>query len=559
MKAICSSNWVETMTREQTLEVLQDLAWSHIKEAGPYRPILGDFLRRGDWVGLCDFELHYQYQDDVMHIKHARQALGFFQKLESLDLGIDKEKVAFKKFMEAEDLCRETNRRLISARCGRLESSSPFVHSVFHTAQRKIAKVLGAVPSFDQLDFGFGPGATTTTKSRTINWATKLRSRMECSSELVPILNILAQTAPHWFFLHAHACGLDLALTDVTVGRGKLQFVPKNAKTYRSIIVEPILNGFVQRGYGRYIRQRLKRVGVDLDDQSRNQLLAKAGSKAGSLATIDLSAASDTISRELVFELLPLDWATWLSSCRTSHISFRGVDFPRPLEKFSSMGNGFTFELESLIFWGLCAAVLEVQGLPLGWLAVYGDDIVIPVEACEGLDEVFQFAGFKVNAQKSFRDGPFRESCGRDFFLGTDVRPYYQKELLSGETLFTLHNFYMRDFDFARAKKVRGYIHPSLLIFGPDGYGDGHLIGSWNGKRKKRYTARGWEVVCFDTFQRNDRRLIRLPDTDWALPTYCIYMRQGAETSYDPLVVAGSYGFKRISVCTHRRGVFSSW
>lgn len=558
MKLSLKQNWLEEYSCDESLEILTDFAWSHVKESGPFRDILGRMVRNRDWAGLCDFELVYEPTHNPLHLGHARQALAFFQKLEGLPLGVDKEQVALGKFIESENACRDTNTLLKQVRKG-LASLPPFVSSVIFTAQRKIAHVLGDVPNLAELAFRFGPGATTTTKKRVANWAYKLISEPACSSNFAPFANAMAQQAPHWFMLHSFACDQERAYVDIKVDEGILQFVPKNAKTYRSIIVEPNLNSFFQLGVGGYIRKRLMHVGVDLDDQSRNQALAKSGSMFDSLATVDLSSASDTISRELVYELLPLDWARFLESGRTSRVVYKqGSSKERHfhLEKFSSMGNGFTFELETLIFWGLAISTLECMGLPTGWLAVYGDDIVLPSEAVSSLKQVFTSVGFSLNEKKSFARGPFRESCGADYFKGSDIRPFYQKGNVSGETLYVLHNFYMRQLDLARAKKVRRYIPQSLLVFGPDGYGDGHLVGSWTPITRKRDLSRGLEVVRFETFRRRVRRLKRVPDTQWALPTYSIYVGQGGEQSYDPKVVPDTLGYERIQICTHAQSVY---
>ncbi|MFZ6846581.1 hypothetical protein, partial [Undibacterium sp. RuTC16W] len=174
---------------------------------------------------------------EAVHAEHARQCAAFFQKFEPLNLGIDKEQVAWGKFVEAEDLCRETNRIFRLSRKG-LFHFEPFVDGVLYTAKRKIAILLGDVPRLAHMRFRFGPGATTTTKKKYANWAVKLSSRLECSANLVPLLPAVAQQVPHWFFLHAHACSVEKAFTDVSIGYGQLQFVPKSAKTYRSIIVE---------------------------------------------------------------------------------------------------------------------------------------------------------------------------------------------------------------------------------------------------------------------------------------------------------------------------------
>lgn len=556
MKTSQKAAWTSENSYEDSINILLDLAWSHALEAGRFSTPLADCLRNRDWLRLCNFELDYLPSDSDVHLYNARQTLAFFQKLEPLQLGVDKELVAYKKFQSTELACKETNHILRLTRSGGFTFPS-FVNSVLYTAQRKISRVLGRVPTLTELRFGFGPGATTTTKKKYANWATKLNSRLECSSNTAQLLPALAAQLPHWFFLHAHACSVESAFTDVQIGVGRLQFVPKNAKTYRSILVEPVLNSFVQHGIGKHLRHRLKRFGVDLDDQSRNQTLAQSGSIDDSLATIDLSSASDTISRELVYELLPLDWACFLEAFRTPRAQYKGQTIA--LEKFSSMGNGFTFELETLIFWALSEAVLDLRGFPTRDLAVYGDDIVLDARAVPDLLAVFRSVGFSVNMEKSFWAGPFRESCGKDYFKGTDIRPYYQKTVVSNMTLFSLHNFYMRTLDFGRAQVVRSLIHPSLHIFGPDGYGDGHLIGSWVPSRHEKQLAAqglGWEGSFFDTFQLMPRRLKRVPDTDWNLPTYCIYVQQGSDTRYDANIVPGSDGYRRMMVYTLRRGVF---
>jgi hypothetical protein len=198
--------------------------------------------------------------------------------------------------------------------------------------------------------------------------------------------------------LHASHEELGRLMVDVAIVPGKLQFVPKNAKTYRSIVVEPILNTFAQKGVGTYLKGRLALSGVKTDDQQRNQRLARQGSISGSLATIDLSMASDTISKELVANLLPLDWFTFLSQFRTGSVEYQGQVLN--LEKFSSMGNAFTFELETLIFYALAWSTCDYLNLPTGWTAAYGDDLVVPTEAVSLLSWVLNMCGFSVNTEK---------------------------------------------------------------------------------------------------------------------------------------------------------------
>jgi hypothetical protein len=173
------------------------------------------------------------------------------------------------------------------------------------------------------------------------------------------------------------------------------------------------------------MRQRLKMWGLDLSSQERNRYLAQIGSIKGSFATIDLSNASDTICCELVRFLLPVSWLHALELTRTTSIEYEGSF--RNLHRFSSMGNGFTFELETLIF--LALSYVSMGKSSRKNIAVYGDDIIVPTSDYESVCVMLTAVGFVVNKEKSFASGPFRESCGADWFLGKPVRPFYIKEV----------------------------------------------------------------------------------------------------------------------------------
>ncbi|DAD49872.1 TPA_asm: RNA-directed RNA polymerase, partial [ssRNA phage EMS014] len=544
------STWADEISYEDSIRILTNLAREHAKKAGPFEKDIVTFLSSRDFAALCDYELTYDASVPVDNYINARQALAFFQKLEPLELNIDKESVAYKKFVECEDLCRETNIRLRSLRqSGNYPTD---VSSILFLATQKIAKIVSDVPSLERLDFTFGPGANTSVKASASSPRHKLGARLACSAEAVQYAASVLAELPHMAMLHADMESDVSFYVSVEIHAGKVQFVPKTAKTFRTICVEPILNSIAQKGIGKFLRARLAKYGVDLSDQTRNQKLARLGSLDGSLATIDCSSASDLISKEIVAELLPYDWYSLLSHFRTGNVTYKGQ--PITLEKFSSMGNAYTFELETVIFYGLAHSVCAWLGLPTTNVSVYGDDIIVPTEAYETLVRVMEFCGFLVNTKKSYSSGPFRESCGKDYFLGVDIRPYYQKSLVSGQTLFVLHNFYVRNFEFRMAKKVLKYIHPDLRIYGPDGYGDGHLLGDWQPKRSKRTSRSGWEGGVFDTFVLKSRRNIKPVPGDRILPVYSIYVRPDEAETFlvpsDHFVVRGSAGVKRISIYT---------
>jgi len=208
------------------------------------------------------------------------------------------------------------------------------------------------------------------------------------------------------------------------VNHNNIAFVPKTAKTHRTIAVEPLLNGYIQKGIDSLMRKHLKRVGIDLEDQTLNKGLAKFGSlefdQPDPYVTIDLSSASDSISIELCRRLLPPDWFYLLDSVRSKEYSLDGVK--RRYEKFTSMGNGFCFPLETLIFASLCHYVYASEKRADDF-TVYGDDIIVRKSVADRLLSLLKVFGFSVNHKKSCLSGPFRESCGADWFQGKDVRP----------------------------------------------------------------------------------------------------------------------------------------
>jgi hypothetical protein len=146
----------------------------------------------------------------------------------------------------------------------------------------------------------------------------------------------------------------------------------------------------------------------------------------GTLAMFDLLSASDSVIKQLVHHLLPIDWTLLLFDLRSPTTLVDGVSHEN--EMISSMGNAFTFELESLIFWALARATAYWTSTR-GTLSVYGDDIIVPTGMVEPFVEVLSYSGFILNPDKSFSSGPFRESCGKHWFHGMDVTPFYVKKV----------------------------------------------------------------------------------------------------------------------------------
>lgn len=530
-----SSCWTERLDYAGTLNVLRDLALRHCTMAGPAGQAVADLLSKGDYAAVVAFKPSYDVgPEKAFELLHLRQALGFFQKLEDLDIGVDKENVAYERFLATEQRCRETNAKFRALRYGRLNLEPADTVDVF-AVQELIRSIIGRAPSFGDLTFRFGPGATASIKRKVATAQQKLAEPLSCSYELLASgqFGELSRQCPAWFSAHETSTRLTAddeslyatSTYDVTVVPARLQFVPKNANTYRTITPQPTLNGFVQAGVGDFLMARLKRKGLDLYDQSKNRSLCRLGSTTQRLATVDLSSASDLISYQVVKFLLPDDWFDLVSGCRAGFTTYKGCE--HTLEMFSAMGNFVTFPLESLIFWAIARVACRGPLPPdLSEVGVFGDDIIVPVESYERLVRLLDIFGLVVNEAKSFRSGGFRESCGADYFYGINIRPFYQKKLVSGRTLFTLHNFYVRNYMHEEASLVLQYIPESLRIFGPDGYGDGHLVASHFRRRQKRdERQRGYGGYYFASFSQKARFAVSRYPGDYVSPLYSIYQK----------------------------------
>jgi len=197
---------------------------------------------------------------------------------------------------------------------------------------------------------------------------------------------------------------------------------------------------------------------------------------SGLIATIDLSAASDNISKYLVLHLLPCKWFELLSTWRTGIVSVKDTREYIELEKFSSMGNGYTFELESLIFLATARVACDLSKCSRSTVSVYGDDIIIPTGAVDHLFKMFERFGFTVNEEKSFHSGRFRESCGCDYINGAGVRPFFKKDLWTPRSITRFIN-HLTSNNMPGSEEISEFLvtYIPYVPVGPRGYGDGHL------------------------------------------------------------------------------------
>jgi len=226
----------------------------------------------------------------------------------------------------------------------------------------------------------------------------------------------------------------------------ELLVVPKSAKGPRLIAKEPTSHQWCQQILLGYFIRGIERCwlsnSISLNDQDPSRIQALQASQSGSLATIDLSAASDRISTWLIeraFRRNPTLISALHASRTRKIINNIGINHkeipsgPHILKKFSTMGSACTFPVQSIVFSTIATvAILIFEGMAVNdrtmrWASrsvrVFGDDIIIPTKYDEVVRGLLTVLGLKVNHDKSFSQGLFRESCGMDAYAGYDVTP----------------------------------------------------------------------------------------------------------------------------------------
>lgn len=481
-------DYLERLGTPRSLAVWLMFAHDEHKQLVEYSISSMDYLENP----ICGLPGPLRFRDDYAASK-------FLSKCSGLNTGIDLKKTAIDSALKAEALCHSTNKRLIEESFARAVMPDVVQRNFFRITS-KIANILGDVPtSFKEV--GWSPGRTSSAWGDAATSVHKYASQLDVTLSARGRARELLRDSPIWGAAALDSDGpvsvLSSAFTRV---KGNTMItVPKNAKTDRVICYEPHMNIRLQLQVGSYIRSRLGSHGVNLNDQTVNQRRAKLGCKTGSLATIDLSMASDTLCRELVFQLLPIDWAILLDDLRSKYTTWPDGT-TRMNEKFSSMGNGFTFELESLIFFALVSAVSDN-------VSVYGDDIILNNAHFLDAQCVLEWAGFSLNKGKSFHEGNFRESCGFDGFAGFDVTPVYLRKLPKlVEDVVHLHNRIRQWCSKARLpelsfqRMLTGWRNIHTCYHGPSGYGDGHYhIDHDSALHKAGYGLDGW---WFKTYTR---------------------------------------------------------
>lgn len=413
------------------------------------------------------------YENSDEHFR-AMACAAFVKKYPHVENTIVADQNAFRKFLRGERRNRHLNhllrRRRVFHNSGTLKELEglgldPNPH--IEVMRQYIRRVIGDEPKFagGVLTNGrWGPGANVGVNGRFTNFARKLLAdKWTCTPSALPYALTMAKRLPMFWevlgftkdygdkrtpVLCVDPEGFESAFMAriVLVDYNGISYAEKDSDCSRTIAKEPLMNQLVQLSTDHEMKVMLRRVGLDLRDQQPNQDKARKGSLdvPNPYCTADLKNASGSIYTELVRELVPPAWFKYLNDVRSPSWRAVGVRGIHRYEGFVSMGNGFCFPLETLIFASICFACHSYTGTAPDF-RVYGDDIIIRQNESGILQELLRYFGFELNADKSFFFGQFRESCGADWHGGKPVRPVYIHERLDSlSERIRLHNALVR-------------------------------------------------------------------------------------------------------------------
>lgn len=373
---------------------------------GPLKGVFSEAIRCKRYQQLLAITVPHDLSCEDLRISRQIQAL--FKK--SADYcRKDADSVAWKAFENAEMRCRIANRRLdfYSLYPERLDET---LMTRVKLMRKFIALVLGDFRTFlDGIpsEVRLTGGATSSSPRVRSSPPLKIKRRQRITAKAIP-------------FLTAYSTWLGRSISPIIVSHNRITFVPKNYKTSRTIACEP--EGLLpfQLACDTLIKRRLRKHGVNLSDQEWNQTLSRAYSITDTGSTIDLAQASDSLCKSALEFLFPKEFADLFLRLRSPE--YQSKYGSGRYAKYASMGNGLTFPLESLVF----ASCVFACGGKLGFdSAVYGDDIICPVSITADVIDLLAFLGFRINPEKTFTSGPFRESCGTDWYRGVNITPFY--------------------------------------------------------------------------------------------------------------------------------------
>lgn len=404
-----------------------------------------------------DIDNHFSEHRGVAHLGQAKaiqfQKLAFQKKFIPTDDvgGEQRKRDAWDLFLKMNEHAKYVNDNFQS----RIERDD--IHTVMLYAKESLYWLHDNPPNIADICRGLnpGPGSVAAPQGSQIDtsWYSKFFENTRTSSNpgVHRMVTQILLSHPIWADAERHrilACELYGRPSYYRDQPGYFFTVRKNALVDRGCVSEPTDNQLCQKGTGEYmVDLLLSGTGIPLKDQQFiNQRLASVGSIGGKrgwhFCTMDGRSASDTICSEAIKFNFGYQWHSWLHSIRSKTVMSEFTETPVELHMVSTMGNGFTFPMQTIFFQSLIVGTYRFLGLPLYDTAlisltgsprtygIFGDDIIVDERAYDLLAEVLSACGFLLNSAKSYRGNDrFRESCGADFYDGYNVRPVHIESL----------------------------------------------------------------------------------------------------------------------------------
>lgn len=387
----------------------------------------------------------------------------------------------------------EGNLRTVLSECLKLAGDSSLsladkpLHRALLTARQLVADFfLHNFPDTEALiqgvrsSSGTSIGISYADTSPRAKWTFPITVTKECQ----PFLDMLLKGDPLFWESLSRMNSSFKGCSPYKVVKGSKHFVvDKDDETDRNCGKEPTGNMSVQQMLMDLLVRGLKqhhlfRLDLSVLPLQHNQWAYEASLDTKS-ATIDCRNASDSILLLLVEFLCSGNissrlWFKLFSISRARTITVDGREHHLPI--ISTMGNAFTFPLETLVFYSLSLAATHTsltEGRSLlvdpdlvDRVSVFGDDIIVPSVCSEMVIEVLSVCGIEVNPKKTFCDAyPFRESCGTDFFAGHDVRPLNIKAPPQGVNGFVAWLYIISNGLLSRIHSVYGDSYKDIMNY----------------------------------------------------------------------------------------------
>jgi len=442
----------------------------------------------GTWSGTGPTEVWAPYSADEFACVSQFVAMVVKYPFDQKQIpGLNPDAVAIDKFIADERRNKRVNAILRGYRTRGLDR-----HPSHEIMREWILKIMGDKPDFEYIynHCDFSGGASLGVHGKATHFGNKVEKQLTCTPTALKYFTraVLSNEQLHLYYsarsrerqgdnvpLDALPCLLTPGeLRDYFEGsvklvqEDKLSCAAKNFDCSRTVGTPATCNTFIQKGTDQMMRRNLKdRANLDLSRQDVNQWMAREGAiGSGSIpyVTKDVKGASNSVLLEVVRTLYSEDWFTFLNDTRSPGYTLPDGSRHR-YELFCSMGNGFCFPLETSIFAAACVAACKMAGAPVDF-RVYGDDIIVRQDVALLFSEILRSLGFRLNLDKSFIHGPFRESCGANWHGEQDVTPaYWRHRITTRSELHAIHNAHHKHPEIQRV--LRGF-DPELRCCVPD-------------------------------------------------------------------------------------------